>query len=151
MLRDASQRTWAVEAVALTWRCDAPQHEGGRARRILAERGRSSFDQTKRSGRMRVRSKGRTNLGLYEITAGSASLFPACYLQGTPQLQRVEPSARGPPTFRLPQRRPVFSRSLQERRSRVRGTLGTGRCARVRARAAPRAPPTAREVSTTAR
>jgi hypothetical protein len=50
---------------------------------------------------MRVRSKGRTNLGLYEITTGSVSLFPACYLQGTPQLQRVEPSARGPPTFRL--------------------------------------------------
>jgi hypothetical protein len=45
---------------------------------------------------------------LYEITAGLSSLFPACYLQGTLQLQRVEPSVRGPPTFRLPERRPVF-------------------------------------------
>src|SRR5215813_12734758 len=28
MLRDASQRTWAVEAPALASGCDAPQHEG---------------------------------------------------------------------------------------------------------------------------
>src|ERR1700757_1988944 len=28
MLRDASQRIWAVEAAALASRCDAPQHEG---------------------------------------------------------------------------------------------------------------------------
>src|SRR5262249_54089192 len=32
-------------------------------------------------------------LRLWEMIAGSVSLFPACYLQGTPQLQRVEPSA----------------------------------------------------------
>ena len=37
MLRDASQRIWAVEAAALAWRCDAPQHEGVGARRILAK------------------------------------------------------------------------------------------------------------------
>src|SRR2546430_2416599 len=91
MLRDASQRTWAVEAVALTWCCDAPQHEGERAPRILAERSQSSFDQTKRSGRTGVRSERRTNLGLYEITARLVSLFPACSLQGALQLRRVEP------------------------------------------------------------
>src|SRR5262245_4579123 len=38
MLRDASQRTWAVEAPALASGCDAPQHEGDGARRILAKR-----------------------------------------------------------------------------------------------------------------
>jgi hypothetical protein len=37
MLRDASQRTWAVEAPALASGCDAPQHEGGGARRISAK------------------------------------------------------------------------------------------------------------------
>src|SRR5262249_43537543 len=52
--------------------CDAPQHEGASQ---AAARGRS------------------TNLRLWEMIAGSVSLFPACYLQGTPQLQRVEPSA----------------------------------------------------------
>src|SRR5262249_60784301 len=36
MLRDASQRAWAVEASALAMCCDAPQHEGEGARRILA-------------------------------------------------------------------------------------------------------------------
>src|SRR5262249_10322215 len=30
MLRDASQRIWAVDASALASRCDAPQHEGER-------------------------------------------------------------------------------------------------------------------------
>jgi len=44
--------------------CDAPQHEG---------------------------AGGRTNLRLQETIAGSVSLFPACSLQGMPQLQRVEP------------------------------------------------------------
>jgi len=28
MLRDAPQRTWAMEAPALGFRCEAPQHEG---------------------------------------------------------------------------------------------------------------------------
>ena len=50
--------------------CDAPQHEG---------------------------AGGRTNLRLQETIAGSVSLFPACSLQGMPQLQGVEPSARAPP------------------------------------------------------
>src|SRR5499427_303262 len=36
MLRDASQRIWAMEAPALAFGCDAPQHEGDGARRILA-------------------------------------------------------------------------------------------------------------------
>src|SRR5262249_29882049 len=47
MLRDASQRTWAVEAPALASGCDAPQHEG--------EHRRWRFGQTKPLGR-------RTNL-----------------------------------------------------------------------------------------
>ena len=38
MLRDASQRIWAMEAPALAFGCDAPQHEGDGARRILAKR-----------------------------------------------------------------------------------------------------------------
>jgi hypothetical protein len=41
----------------------------------------------------------KTNLRLYEMTVGSVSLFPACYLQGMPQLQRVEPSARDGAAF----------------------------------------------------
>src|SRR5262249_22602467 len=36
MLRDASQRAWAVEAPALASRCDAPQHEGKGARVVPA-------------------------------------------------------------------------------------------------------------------
>src|SRR5262245_36912312 len=35
-----------------------------------------------------------SNLRLQETIAGSPRLFPACYLQGTLQPQRVEPSAR---------------------------------------------------------
>jgi hypothetical protein len=38
----------------------------------------------------------RTNLRLQESIAGRAPLFPDCYLQWMAQLQRVEPSARGP-------------------------------------------------------
>ena len=38
MLRDESQRIWAVEALALASRCDAPQHEGEGGPRILAKR-----------------------------------------------------------------------------------------------------------------
>jgi len=34
-------------------------------------------------------SKRSTNLRLQEIIAGCDPLFPACYLQGTTQLQRV--------------------------------------------------------------
>src|SRR5262252_3643728 len=69
MLRDASQRIWAVEAPALASRCDAPQHEGDRL--------------------LSMRAGGSTNLGLCEMMAGAASLFPACSLQGMVQLQRV--------------------------------------------------------------
>src|SRR6266566_313394 len=43
MLRDASQRASALEAPALASRCDAPQHEGRRALRILAKQTRRSF------------------------------------------------------------------------------------------------------------
>ena len=54
ILRDASQRALAAGTAALAFRCDAPQHEG------------------------KARS---TNLRLHEMSAGVASLFPACYLQ----------------------------------------------------------------------
>src|SRR5262245_26032685 len=37
MLQDAPQRTWAVEAPAFGFRCDAPQHDS-EGRRILAKR-----------------------------------------------------------------------------------------------------------------
>src|SRR5262249_18736673 len=50
------------------WRCDAPQHEGAGARRILASQA---------AARPRT-----TNLRLRETIAGSPCLFPACYLQG---------------------------------------------------------------------
>src|SRR5262249_54785803 len=51
---------------------------------------------------------GNANLRLQETIAGSAPLFQDCYLQWMAQLQRVEPSARGPPISRLSERRPVF-------------------------------------------
>src|SRR5215831_13652669 len=86
--------------------CDAPQHEGPCARRILASQAAA-----------RAR---RTNLRLWETIADSVSLFPACSLQGTPQLQRVEPSARGPPISRIQGVALYFSllfRGAAERRS----------------------------------
>ena len=43
MLRDASQRIWGAEAPALASRCDAPQHEGEGAPRILAKRTQLPF------------------------------------------------------------------------------------------------------------
>jgi enoyl-CoA hydratase len=95
---------------------------------------------------MRVRSKGRTNLGLYEITTGSVSLFPACYLQGTPQLQRVEPSARGPPTFRLLRVALYSPCYLQERTS---GSGGRTRFERARRRDSMCAEPKPRTAMTT--
>src|SRR5215831_12422256 len=66
MLRDASQRPESVEA-------SVP----ARAAMLLS---------------MRARARS-TNLRLQETIAGSVSLFPACSLQGTPQLKRVGPSA----------------------------------------------------------
>ena len=57
------------KAPVLASRCDAPQHEGAGARRILAERS--------------------INQQLYEMTGGLPSLFPACSLQGMVQLTRV--------------------------------------------------------------
>src|SRR5262245_65702592 len=71
MLRDASQRSEAVGAFVLPFalRCSSA------------------------CGRPRPSSwvAERTNLWLWETIAGSPCLFPACYLQGTPQLQRAEP------------------------------------------------------------
>jgi hypothetical protein len=52
--------------------CDAPQHEGEQRH----------VGQTK--------PRGGTNLRLWETIAGSPCLFPACYLQGMLQPQRVE-------------------------------------------------------------
>jgi hypothetical protein len=73
MLRDASQRASAAAAPALASRCDAPQHEGEKARR---------------------------NLWLSETMSGSVSLFPACSLQGAAQPQRVAPSVVQPDSGR---------------------------------------------------
>jgi hypothetical protein len=72
MLRDAPQRTWAMEAPALGFRCDAPQHEG-EGRRILANEPNEHFGQTKPSGE-HARER-RTNPRLCEMTAGAISLF----------------------------------------------------------------------------
>jgi len=68
MLRDASQRSRAVDAFELAW-----------AAMLLS---------------MRASVVCRTNLRLWETIAGSVPLFPACYLQWIAQLQRVERSAR---------------------------------------------------------
>ena len=110
MLQDASQRSRVVEASVLASRCDAPQHEGG-ARCLLAERSAAFRDHRRRLWVPALPSLSRgsagtttgsvlsTNLRLRETMAGSVSLFPACYLQGMLQLQRVEPSVRGIPTM----------------------------------------------------
>jgi hypothetical protein len=66
-----THRIAAESCKRLCSRCDAPQHEG---QHILAKRNHA--------GRT-------TNLRLQEIIAGCDPLFPACYLQGTAQLQRV--------------------------------------------------------------
>src|SRR5215471_11361342 len=104
MLRDASQRASAGDVPALASRCDAPQHEGEGAPRILAKRTQRRFGQTKpriiwpsvvpaKAGTHNHRrwlwvpalatSAGTTagsvlstNLRLYEMTAGAISLFP---------------------------------------------------------------------------
>jgi hypothetical protein len=77
--------------------CDAPQHEGERD--MLAKRTpRAIFAQRSHA----AARGGRTNLRLWETLAGSVPLFAACYLQWMAQLQRVEPSARGGPTSRIP-------------------------------------------------
>src|SRR5262249_10781222 len=100
MLRDASQRSEAVGAFVLPFAlrcssaCGRPRPSAGPA--------------------------GRPNLWLWEPIAVSPCLFPACYLQGTPQLQRAEPQAPGPPISRLPARRPrIFPCYLQDRPSGV--------------------------------
>src|SRR5262249_46531715 len=78
MLRDAPQRTWAVEAPALGFCWEAPQDEGER-RGILAKRTqRSCWPNEAKREHARER---RTNLRLHEMSAGVVSLFPACYLQ----------------------------------------------------------------------
>jgi hypothetical protein len=58
-----------------------------------------------------------------ETTAGSPCLFPACYLQGAPQPQRVEPSAPRAADLPPPGRRPVFSALLTGAASGVRRHL----------------------------
>src|SRR5262247_968217 len=59
------------------------------------------------------------------MTVGSACLFPACYLQGMLQLQRVEPPAHGPPTSRLPGASPcIFPCYLQSSGGTAFGNAG---------------------------
>jgi hypothetical protein len=76
MLRDASQRTWAVEAPALVWRCDAPQHEAGSAAHFGQTKVNRILSNEPKRGSMRVWSARSTNLRLHEMTAGAISLFP---------------------------------------------------------------------------
>jgi hypothetical protein len=112
MLRDASQRIWAVEGPALAPRCDAPAMLLSMRARV-----RGSFWRAKpriRSSprkrgpivtaggygsRLSLRSAGTTNrlskaptCGCTEAPPGAISLFPDCYLQWLLQLQRVGPA-----------------------------------------------------------
>jgi hypothetical protein len=98
MLRDASQRGSAVEGSAPLSRCDAPQHEGRRALRILAKRTQLQIlaKRTQRSFRPNEAKRecaclvgAKDNLPLYGMTAGCVPLFPDCYLQWVLQLARV--------------------------------------------------------------
>src|SRR5262249_8106269 len=57
MLRDASQRASAGEAPALASRCDAPQHEGEGAPRILAKRTQRAFWRNEPKRRACARAK----------------------------------------------------------------------------------------------
>src|SRR5262249_31265467 len=56
--------------------------------------GAGSPSLSRGSARATAGSVLRTTLGLWETIASFAPLFPDCYLQWMPQLQRVEPSAR---------------------------------------------------------
>jgi hypothetical protein len=70
MLRDASQRTWAAEASAPASRCDAPQHEGEGAPRILAKRIQRVFCPSVSSPRKR---------GPMITAGGYGSRLSACF------------------------------------------------------------------------
>ena len=61
-------------------RCAAPQHEGSGGR---------AFWRDKANTRMGAWSERRTNLRVQKKGADEGSLFPACSLQGTSQLERV--------------------------------------------------------------
>src|SRR5262249_43534071 len=51
--------------------------------------------------------------------AGCDPLFPDCYLQWMAQLQRIEPSARRWPTFRIPRAVLAYARSSVTARARI--------------------------------
>src|SRR5262249_20923651 len=76
--------------------CDAPQHEA-----------------TVRGAFWPNEATWKNNPWLQETIAGSAPLFPDCYLQWMAQLQRVEPSGHGQPTFPRPERCLYFPCYLQ--------------------------------------
>jgi hypothetical protein len=78
-----------VETPAFVSRCDAPQHLGKGARRVLAKRAQGSF----LAERSQAGSAGWANLWLYEMTAPSVSSFLECYLQShLTRVYRIERS-----------------------------------------------------------
>jgi hypothetical protein len=56
---------------------------------MITARGYRSRLSLRSAGTTMAWSERSTNLRLYEIGPGAIPLFPACYLQGTAQLQRV--------------------------------------------------------------
>src|SRR5262249_7535234 len=92
MLRDASQRIWAVEAPALASRCAAPQHEGDGARVVPAKAGTHNrrrwlwVPALAALGRDDESLERSTNLRVCEISAGAISLLWGCSLQWLLQL-----------------------------------------------------------------
>src|SRR5207247_6301091 len=87
--RAASQCGSAVKTSSLSSRCDAPQHEGRRAMRILAKRTQRSFRPNEAKCECACLAGAKDNLPLYGMTAGCVPLFPDCYLQWVLQLARV--------------------------------------------------------------
>src|SRR3984893_6713204 len=93
-MRCSAQRSGAISAVTRVHRASKT---GVNALEVL----RCARDTRVPRPSLRARPLGelRTNLRLWETIAGSTSLFPACYLQGMAQLQRVAPSARASDHF----------------------------------------------------
>ena len=70
MLRDASQRGSATAAPALASRCDAPQHEGEKAPRILAKRTQLRFWPNEPKSRLSTRAA-RASAGTTSVGSGA--------------------------------------------------------------------------------
>jgi hypothetical protein len=70
MLRDASQRASATAVPALASRCDAPQHEGEKAPRILAKRTQLRFWPNEPKSRLSTRAA-RASAGTTSVGSGA--------------------------------------------------------------------------------